>query len=221
MADARTYFVLSDDNCKFESMTKEQILTAIEQAVSEGKIVDVDTGFVTTIKEQNANAAFKIWVGTQAQYNALAEKASDCLYIISNDTSKRDVENAIQILRSEVNALYDGSAPLGYAKKAETVDGYYKTLDDFKIDLTAASVADILKLMTNDSFLVYGTSLKLDNIHYDSGTWHGLYRRSMLHATLLSISETKIQRIYYKYNFTSKAWELNKISEVAMTEVAL
>ena len=50
MADnERNYYVLSENNCKFESFTKEQILSAIQQAVNSGEIKNVDTGFVTKI----------------------------------------------------------------------------------------------------------------------------------------------------------------------------
>jgi len=75
MADnERNYYVLSENNCKFESFTKEQILSAIQQAVNSGEIKNVDTGFVTKIKEQNKNAGLMFWVGTQAEYNALESK---------------------------------------------------------------------------------------------------------------------------------------------------
>lgn len=96
MADERKYFVLCANNCKFESMTKEQILAAIEQAVSTGTITNVDTGFVTKLKEQNAGAALSFWVGTQAQYNALETKAENCFYIITDDTAIDDIHAAIE-----------------------------------------------------------------------------------------------------------------------------
>ncbi len=92
MADERKYYVLCQNNCKFESMTKEQILAAIEQAVSTGEITDVDTGFVTKLKELNANAALSFWIGTSAQYNALTEKAENCFYIITDDTREEDLQ---------------------------------------------------------------------------------------------------------------------------------
>lgn len=87
----RKYYVLCADNCKFESMTKEQILSAIEQAVSTGEIKNVDTGFVTKLKEQNANKALKFWVGTTAEYNALETKIENCFYIITDDTTADDI----------------------------------------------------------------------------------------------------------------------------------
>lgn len=103
--DERTYFVLCADNCKFEGMTKEQILTAISEAVSTGEIKDVDTGFVTTVKEQNSGAGVKFWFGTSAQYNAIAEKESNCFYVLTDDTTKSDIESAIINLQKANEAM--------------------------------------------------------------------------------------------------------------------
>lgn len=85
MADGRKYYVFCDSNCKFEGMTKEQIITAITQAINTGTIKDIDTGFVTKIKEQNAGKQLTFWVGKQSQYNALTEKDENCFYIIADD----------------------------------------------------------------------------------------------------------------------------------------
>jgi hypothetical protein len=79
----RKYYVFCDMNCKFESMTKEQIITAITQAVNDGTVGDIDAGFITTLKEQNAGKGLTFWLGTTAEYNAIpdAQKDANCLYI--------------------------------------------------------------------------------------------------------------------------------------------
>ena len=91
----RKYYCFCGSNCKYETMTKEQILAAITQAVESGVISDVDTGFVTKIKEQNAGGYVSFWVGTTAQYNALAGKDPNCMYILNDDTSGDDLKNWI------------------------------------------------------------------------------------------------------------------------------
>lgn len=105
MSDNRKYYVLCADNCKFEGMTKEQILTAIEQAMSTGEIKDIDTGFVTKIKERNKNVALSFWVGSSAEYNALETKAENCFYILTDDTTGADIAAAIEEIKTSVNAL--------------------------------------------------------------------------------------------------------------------
>ena len=107
------FYVVSDDKCFYEGMTKEQILTAITQAISTHQISDVDTGFVTTLKEANQNKPMSFWVGTTAEYNAIAEKLEDCVYLLTDDTELEDLEALIRrsmnVLKGEV--LLDGLVP--------------------------------------------------------------------------------------------------------------
>jgi len=83
--------VICDKNCKFEGMTKEQIYTAIAQAVKSGYIGDINTGFVQTIKTIN-NQPLKFFVGAQSEYDALSEEDKENLFaIITNGTTKEDL----------------------------------------------------------------------------------------------------------------------------------
>lgn len=118
MADERKYFVICDDWCKFEGMTKEQILTAIIQAANDGEIKDVDSGFVTKLKEQNRNVGLSFWVGTQAEYNALTTEDNNCFYIITDDNTAEDMNAAIAELREQLENI---STPLSNA--TEKING--------------------------------------------------------------------------------------------------
>lgn len=105
-----TVYVICDQNCKFESMTKEQILAAIAQAVETGEIKDVDTGFVQTIKTINGHP-LKFFVGEQSAYDALTEEdKKDLFAIITNDTTAAGILDAIaeldEALRSEIKGVY-------------------------------------------------------------------------------------------------------------------
>ena len=92
----RKYFCFCADNCKFETMTKEQILAAIAQAAAGGLVFDADAAFVTKVKEGNAGGAITFWRGTQAQYNALDVVDPSCMYIITDSTEKQDMLDAIE-----------------------------------------------------------------------------------------------------------------------------
>lgn len=105
MANERKWNVISDDNCKAESMTKEEIIAAIVQYMESHEITDVDTGFITTLKEQNHGTGLTFWVGTQAEYNALAEHMPNCFYIISDDSTVDDLEEIINGLQGDVADL--------------------------------------------------------------------------------------------------------------------
>lgn len=104
MSNERKVFSVRLDDCFFETMTKEQILAAIVEATGNAPTA-INDAFVSKIKEQNNQAALKFWVGTQAEYNALTEKVNNCLYIITDDTAKEDIENLIKDLQARLKAL--------------------------------------------------------------------------------------------------------------------
>lgn len=104
MADTKKYYVMCGNKCLYEGMTKEQILTAIQQAISTGEIKDVDTGFITKVKEQNRGVALSFWLGTTAEYNAIkaaGKVVQNCLYILTDETFAADMQNAFEELLSE------------------------------------------------------------------------------------------------------------------------
>jgi len=105
MADVTKHYVLRGDKSLVESMTKEEIETAIVNAIEQGEIGEIDTGFVTSLKEQNGGQAFKVWIGTQAQYNAIANPEKNVLYLITDDTTDSDLEEAFEELEETVENL--------------------------------------------------------------------------------------------------------------------
>ena len=66
----QTYFCFREDNCKFETLTREQIENAITNATGTST-VDADSAYITKIKESNGNNNLTFWQGTEAQFNAL------------------------------------------------------------------------------------------------------------------------------------------------------
>lgn len=117
-----TVYVICDKNCKIEGMTKEQILTAIMQAVSEGTIRDVDAGFITTIKTING-PALKFFYGEQAAYNELSDEEKENLFaIITNDTTIKDLIAALEELKTEFadHVNYNEKFPLIYSHTMKT-----------------------------------------------------------------------------------------------------
>lgn len=122
MPDIVNIYVRGDNDGNYVGMTKEEILTAIVQAISGGTIGNVDTGFITTIKEQNKGQGLMFWVGTTAEYEALAEKTNNVLYIKTDDTSASDINNAIGALQTAVAALTEtvgGKAPINHASSSD------------------------------------------------------------------------------------------------------
>lgn len=74
MAD-KIYYVFCSDDCRYEGMTREQIIAAIAEAT--GNVpTDIDSAFITKLKELNHNEALSFWLGTEAEFNALDIEAS-------------------------------------------------------------------------------------------------------------------------------------------------
>ena len=108
MANTPIVYVICDQNCKLEGMTKEQIYAAILQAVNEGTIGNIDAGFITTIKTING-LPLKFFVGEQSAYDELtAEQKSNLFAIITNDTTKDGINKAIEQLQTDLEELLEG-----------------------------------------------------------------------------------------------------------------
>ena len=99
----RKYYCFCADNCKFETMTKEQILAAIAQAAADGLVFDADAAFITKVKEGNAGDYVTFWAGTQAQYNALGNIDPYCLYIITDSTEGADLAKAAEAAQAAID----------------------------------------------------------------------------------------------------------------------
>lgn len=101
----RKYYCFCDSGCKFETMSKEQILAAITQAINDGTVGEIDTGFVTTIKTINGSP-LRFFVGDQPTYNKLSDAEKENLFaLITNDTSKEGITEALERLAGDVNGL--------------------------------------------------------------------------------------------------------------------
>lgn len=145
MAD-RKYYVICDAGCKFESMTREQILAAITQAMNEGTVGDIDTGFVTTIKTISGTP-LRFFVGTHAEYEALSEADRENLFaIITNDTTKDGILQKLAELESEIestNERINASTIAGLEGVKTDVKRIEDDLNDVKDGTTAVGKATV------------------------------------------------------------------------------
>ena len=104
MADKKVY-CYCENGCKYETMTKEEILAAITQAVENGTVGNCDTGFIQTIKTING-LPLRFFVGAQYEFEALsAEDKKDLFAIITNDTTFDGITESIEQLREEIKDL--------------------------------------------------------------------------------------------------------------------
>lgn len=103
MLDEKNVYAQDSGKNNFLTMTKEQILTAIMQAVSTGEIKDIDAGFITKIQEMNDQNVLQIWVGTMAEFEELQEKHENMLYLFTDDPTVKDIEAALNDLEKNID----------------------------------------------------------------------------------------------------------------------
>lgn len=199
MLDERNVYAQDNAKNNFLTMTKEQILTAILQAVNEGTIGDIDAGFITKLKEMNDGAVIQIWIGTMAEYTALPETRPNTLYMFTDDPTLSDIEKAFRDIQDSIKNIKNGNTVVEKSKDVTGTIGGKKITDIFKEDgvtpKNAAAVNDIIfakldetriqvsgaideqktigiyyKKDINHSFSQGGFTLTLDNIDItDSG----------------------------------------------------
>jgi hypothetical protein len=117
----KKYYCLCASNCRYETMTAEQILAAIAQAAETGMVYDPNAAIVSKVRESNAGGSVTFWVGTMAQYNAIETKDASCMYIITDDTYKEDIEAAVRNAEDNAQAAFDEAYNASNtANKAET-----------------------------------------------------------------------------------------------------
>ena len=159
MAD-RIVYAICDDDCRFPTMTTEQILTAIEQALEQGYVSDPDGAVFSKIKEIRAGESVQIWVGTEAEFNALSPAptygtslvrvgADGVLYLCSDDSSldfvnriakdgvytKAEVDEKIAGINVDIDVdnevTEDGANPVSGAAVAAYVTAQLAAIADY------------------------------------------------------------------------------------------
>lgn len=112
-----TVYAICANNCQYETYTKEQFLTILQQAIETGSLenIDTSTGFIASVNDQNKNVGWRFWFGTQAEYNNL--KAASGLqdntwYFITDDTTLTDLgkqvmelTTALEEVKTKITAL--------------------------------------------------------------------------------------------------------------------
>lgn len=131
MSDGKKYYCFCGSNCKYETMTKEQIMSAIAQATGVTE-VDPNAGFISKVLEKNSGHYVSFWVGSQAQYNALQDTDENCLYIITDDTTKEDFEKAV----AEVTETANNAAAVAGEAKQEAENARAAARSSMAVDFT-------------------------------------------------------------------------------------
>lgn len=90
MSDGKKFYCFCSSNCKYETMTKEQIIAAIAEATG-ATPSNIDDAFITKVMEKNGQQPLQFWIGTQAEYNALTPE-ENVFYIFTDGNEIADFE---------------------------------------------------------------------------------------------------------------------------------
>lgn len=166
MAD-RKYYARCESGCLFETMTKEQILAAIAQAVETGKIKDVDAGFITKIVEQNGNIPMSIWIGSAAEYNALSDEqknSSDVVHFVKDGGTIAVLKQNVEQLREEVSGVKDIVEQMQQGKikvpKASSADNATNATGFTARDGTFINIANCFPYFSTNGEEYYSNTVK-------------------------------------------------------------
>ena len=140
MSDGRKYYCFCEANCRFETMSKEQIIAAIAQAAESGLVFDTEAAFISKVKEGNTGSNLTFWLGTNAQYNALVaqgKKDPQCHYILTDCVSGAEMQQLVERLQQTVDCLAlvatdpnnDGRIVLKYGGKVYPEGSGVETID--------------------------------------------------------------------------------------------
>ena len=156
MPDERKYYVLREDDCRFESMTKEQIVSAIAEATGNTPR-EIDSAFITKLKEMNGGGNLSVWVGTSAEYAAIVTANAlvpNRLYIVTDDSFESDINGEIEQIKSQIASI-----------SSSLVVGEWVQIKRYK-ELTSAekTVIGSYKLVGN----MYTVSLQYNPAEFDS-----------------------------------------------------
>ena len=130
----RKFYVICDDDCRIEGMSKEQIFAAIAEVTGKTP-TEIDAAFITKIKERNTGKEVSLWIGTEAEFNAITPAVETTAVIARVDSSGKlyyctdeDVRAALGItkIQTDIETLsvskMEKAAMSGYSNSSATTE---------------------------------------------------------------------------------------------------
>ena len=222
MSDGNKYFCFCSSNCKYETMTKEQILAAIAQAAESGMVYDADAAVISKVKESNAGGSLTFWLGTQAQYNAIATKDANCFYIITDSTKDKDIADAVAAANAkaeEAFKLANGKTNIAYAAYTYFGDDELREILEAELKTMADNSVRIIVLEGNSNTFDY---YPLRATIFKGSMENGAYRYGTVNFEQFTYDGVqKWQQAFSDYGSGGSTWtwdELRKLSDYVIEQ---
>ena len=183
-----------------EAEIRQLVLAAVAEAAETGTLGDIDTGFVTTLKEINSGLAFRVWLGTTAQYNTLAAAdllEPNVLYIKTDDTSASDIremlENHFMLIMANANEINN--------LLTATADSTWQPLTISGTGFTAGSTTPQYRKIGSRVYIRGQIIVDMDNVEDVTTVFATLpegYRPSAAKYRLLAGEGDRMARLYVR-----------------------
>ena len=113
---------------------------------------EIDADVLTSaIKEQNAQRSVALWVGSQAEYNAIQAPDENTLYVVTDPNETNELQNQVDLMKAQLDKMnaiiwsYPNGVPFGevlehYAEFSQPISDYEEIIVTCKIDNSAYKV---------------------------------------------------------------------------------
>lgn len=133
-------YVIDENGNRVESLSKEEILSTMQQAIDNKSLegIDADSAFVSKLKCCVGGDTFGMAFVTQAKYNELKTQnklVANTLYFITDDTTEENLEESIEAHNTELEA-------------------FDKTIGEIQKELNSRS-----KITNNNGVLYFGNNI--------------------------------------------------------------
>lgn len=131
------FYVLDENGNRQEGLTKEEVLSILQQAINEGSLagIEKDSAFVSKLKCCVDGGTFKMAFITQAKFNELKANSQlddEALYFITDDTTEAVLEETIEKFANDLEAF------------EKTIGEFHKEIEDVKEELTTTQRKKII-----------------------------------------------------------------------------
>lgn len=131
-------YVLDGKGNRINGLSKEEVLSIIQQAIDKGDLseIDKDSAFVSKLKCCVSGGTFSIAFTTQAKYNELKannQLVVNCIYFITDDETEANIEASIESLNTDMGDVKKRLDALGFKQGSVVLaDGITATQNELK-----------------------------------------------------------------------------------------
>ena len=168
------YYVLDEKGNRQEGLTKEEILSVLQQAIDNGSLagIEKDSAFVSKLKCCVGGETFQMAFVTQAKYNELFNNnqlTENTFYFITDDPTEENIEANIETLATEINAINEVLGGINGTvfsrKKLLAKNEILSNTIELPVEVSSLKKIEIIYTINDDNDIIYSSVFEMaDNI---------------------------------------------------------